>query len=101
MIVAGARIGAGQEHATMALNKRWSAVLAALAISVAGPAMAQAAADDAMANDAARSDAMYEYLVAEFAAQRGDIDGALAIYQRLAKQMRDPAIARRAAAAWR
>jgi tetratricopeptide (TPR) repeat protein len=96
MIVAGARIGAGQEHATMALNKRWSAVLAALAISVAGPAMAQAAADDAMANDAARSDAMYEYLVAEFAAQRGDIDGALAIYQRLAKQMRDPAIARRA-----
>jgi tetratricopeptide (TPR) repeat protein len=79
----------------MALNKRWSAVLAALAISVAGPAMAQAA-DDAMANDAARSDAMYEYLVAEFAAQRGDIDGALAIYQRLAKQMRDPAIARRA-----
>jgi tetratricopeptide (TPR) repeat protein len=80
----------------MALNKRWSAVLAALAISVAGPAMAQAAADDAMANDAARSDAMYEYLVAEFAAQRGDIDGALAIYQRLAKQMRDPAIARRA-----
>jgi tetratricopeptide (TPR) repeat protein len=79
----------------MALNKRWGAVLTALAISVAGPAMAQAA-DDAVMNDAVRSDAMYEYLVAEFAAQRGDIGGALAIYQRLAKQLRDPAIARRA-----
>jgi tetratricopeptide (TPR) repeat protein len=85
----------------MALKKRWWAVLAAFAIAVSGPVMAgqgQEKAEDpgAAADDMSRQDAMFEYLVAEFAAQRGDIDGALAIYERLAKELRDPAIARRA-----
>jgi tetratricopeptide (TPR) repeat protein len=79
----------------MALKKHWIGLLAAFAISIAGPVAAQqqdAAADDASAD----SDAMFEYLVAEFAAQRGDTEGALAIYERLAKELRDPQIARRA-----
>jgi len=72
-------------------------MLAALAISVAGHALAQDANEPPASDEAAAgSDAMFEYLVAEFAAQRGDVDGALAIYERLAKQLRDPAIAKRA-----
>jgi tetratricopeptide (TPR) repeat protein len=39
---------------------------------------------------------MFEFLVAELAAQRGDIEGSLAIYNRLAREMRDPLVARRA-----
>ena len=39
---------------------------------------------------------MYEYLLAEFSAQRGDVEDALAIYARLARQLHDPEIARRA-----
>jgi len=83
----------------MALKKRWIGLLAAFAFSVAWPVWAQQqdAGDDATADEAsADSDAMFEYLVAEFAAQRGDTDGALAIYERLAKELRDPQIARRA-----
>src|SRR6185312_12178943 len=81
----------------MALRKRWMGMLAALAISVAGHALAQDANEPPASDEAAAgSDAMFEYLVAEFAAQRGDVDGALAIYERLAKQLRDPAIAKRA-----
>ncbi len=34
--------------------------------------------------------------VAEFAAQRGDTDGALSVYHRLARELKDPQIARRA-----
>jgi tetratricopeptide (TPR) repeat protein len=72
-------------------------VLAALAISVAGQALAQDGNGPAASDEAATSsDAMFEYLVAEFAAQRGDVDGALAIYERLAKELHDPAIAKRA-----
>ena len=72
-------------------------MLAALAISVAGHALAQDANEPPASDQAAAgSDAMFEYLVAEFAAQRGDTDGALAIYERLAKELRDPKIARRA-----
>jgi tetratricopeptide (TPR) repeat protein len=83
----------------MGLKIRWTGLAAALAIAIAVPAWAQQeqVGDDAATDDAAtRSDAMYEYLVAEFAAQRGDTDGALAIYARLARELRDPAIARRA-----
>lgn len=40
-------------------------------------------------------DAIHELLVAEFAAQRGDTEAALAIYGRLARERRDPQIARR------
>jgi tetratricopeptide (TPR) repeat protein len=83
----------------MALNKRWIGLLAALAISVSWPVSAgpQDEGDDAATDEASGdSDAMFEYLVAEFAAQRGDTDGALAIYERLARELRDPQIARRA-----
>jgi tetratricopeptide (TPR) repeat protein len=45
---------------------------------------------------AATADAMFELLVAEVAAQRGDVEGALAIFQRLARETRDPQLARRA-----
>jgi tetratricopeptide (TPR) repeat protein len=83
----------------MAWKNRWIGLLAAFAIGFAGSVVAQDqdAADDAATDEAAASsDAMFEYLVAEFAAQRGDVDGALAIYERLAKELRDPQIARRA-----
>jgi len=42
------------------------------------------------------SEALFEFLVAEVAAQRGDVDGALAVYSRLARELHDPSIARRA-----
>jgi tetratricopeptide (TPR) repeat protein len=45
---------------------------------------------------ATTSSAVFEYLVAEIAAQRGDNQGALEIYQRLARELHDPQIARRA-----
>ena len=74
----------------------WAALVAAFALGLVGPAVAE----DNDAADAEYSsvstDAMYEYLVAEVAAQRGDIEGALAIYQRLARELKDPNIARRA-----
>jgi hypothetical protein len=44
----------------------------------------------------ATSEAMYEFLVAEIAAQRGDTEGALAYYHRLARELKDPQVARRA-----
>ncbi len=74
----------------------WAALVAAFALGLVSPAVAE----DNEAADAQYSsvstDAIYEYLVAELAAQRGDIGGALAIYQRLARELRDPQIARRA-----
>src|SRR6185503_15976529 len=77
----------------------WLAVVAALALGLVGPSSAhepreehQADADSAATN----TDAMFEYLVAEVAAQRGDTDGAIAVYQRLARELKDPHIARRA-----
>jgi tetratricopeptide (TPR) repeat protein len=42
------------------------------------------------------ADAMFEFLVAEVAAQRGDLEAALAIYYRMARELRDPHLARRA-----
>jgi tetratricopeptide (TPR) repeat protein len=53
------------------------------------------AADD---NDSSSypSAALFEFLIAEVAAQRGDVDGALAIYSRLARELNDPQVARRA-----
>ena len=74
----------------------WAGLVAAFALGLVGPAVAE----DNEAADAQYSsvstDAIYEYLVAELAAQRGDINGALAVYQRLARELRDPQIARRA-----
>ena len=80
----------------------WGIVVAAFGLAVSpvhaqdhkeDPAdSAEAEGDDA----AATSDAVFEYLVAEIAAQRGDVQGALEIYQRMARELHDPQIARRA-----
>jgi tetratricopeptide (TPR) repeat protein len=78
----------------------WGALAAALAFGVVGPSVADdtPAADEAADVDggSANTEAVYEFLVAEMAAQRGDTDGALAIFHRLARELKDPAIARRA-----
>ena len=67
-----------------------------MALGLVGPAVAEDTDDAAEVDGAASSEALYEFLVAEIAAQRGDIDGALGIYQRLARELKDPQIARRA-----
>ena len=81
----------------MAVRTWWVGLVAALALGLVGPAVAEDT-DDALEVDgsAASSEALYEFLVAEIAAQRGDTEGALAIYHRLARDLKDPQIARRA-----
>jgi tetratricopeptide (TPR) repeat protein len=82
-------------------SKRWwLAVLAAAALGAA-PALAEdedvVEVETAEAEDSASSaDAVFDFLVAEVAAQRGDVEGALAIYNRMARDMRDAQVARRA-----
>ena len=75
----------------------WAAVAAALALGMVGPSVADET-DDLMEVDgaSARSEAMFEFLVAEIAAQRGDTEGALAVLHRLARELKDPQVARRA-----
>ena len=75
----------------------WAALVAALALGVVGPSVADEM-DDAIEVDgaSANSEAMYEFLVAEIAAQRGDTEGALALFHRLARELKDPQVARRA-----
>jgi tetratricopeptide (TPR) repeat protein len=80
----------------------WAAVVAAAAMALQ-PAFGEDAEDAVETGEAAEADegsastdAIFEYLVAEFAAQRGDTDGALAVYQRMARELRSAAIARRA-----
>jgi tetratricopeptide (TPR) repeat protein len=75
----------------------WAALVAALALGAVGPSAADET-DDAIEVDggAAGSEAMYEFLVAEIAAQRGDTEGALALFHRLARELKDPQVARRA-----
>ncbi len=74
----------------------WAGLVASFALGLVGPAVAED--NDASGEEygSASSEAIYEFLVAEIAAQRGDVDGALAVYQRLARELRDPQIARRA-----
>ena len=75
----------------------WAAMMAALALGVVGPTVADETDDPIEADGgSASSEAMYEFLVAELAAQRGDTEGALAIFHRLAREMKDPQVARRA-----
>jgi tetratricopeptide (TPR) repeat protein len=82
----------------MAAAKWWFGVLAAVAMTVSGPVFAEDADEEDVAGEdtSASADNVYEFLVAEIAAQRGDVEGALSIYHRLAREMRDPQIARRA-----
>ncbi len=77
----------------------WLAVAAAFMVGLVGPSVADDNRDERAAevdSGGANPDAMFEFLVAEIAAQRGDTDGAIAIYQRLARELKDPLIARRA-----
>jgi tetratricopeptide (TPR) repeat protein len=73
-------------------------MLAALALGAVGPSAADDMTDDAVDQDggSAQSEAMYEFLVAELAAQRGDTEGALAVFHRLARDTKNPQVARRA-----
>ncbi|HEX4779161.1 MAG TPA: tetratricopeptide repeat protein [Usitatibacter sp.] len=84
----------------MATGKAWwAAVAAAFVVGLVGPSAAEEPKEDTAADSdpaGVKADAMFEYLVAEVAAQRGDTEGAIAVYERLARELKDPAIARRA-----
>jgi tetratricopeptide (TPR) repeat protein len=82
----------------MAARKWWIGLAAAVALAVSAPVFADEADDEDVAGEdsSAAADAVYEFLVAEIAAQRGDVEGALSIFHRLARELRDPQIARRA-----
>src|ERR1700694_6153240 len=81
----------------MAVRTGWVGLVAAFALGLVGPAVAEDTDEPGEVDgSAASSEALYEFLVAEIAAQRGDTEGALAIYQRLARDLKDPQIARRA-----
>src|SRR5262245_51778743 len=64
--------------------------------SVAAAALAVAGAAAGAEPASAPVEQIYEFLKAEVATQRGDLDTALAIYSRIARETRDPQIARRA-----
>ena len=74
-------------------RKRWPARMAAM---VLGAALATGQALAQEQEPAAAADAMFDFLVAEFAAQRGDAGSAIAIQLRMARELRDPQLARRA-----
>ncbi len=82
----------------MAGRNWWYGAVAALALGLVGPSVAEETPGDEVEADAgaATADAVFEFLVAEIAAQRGDTDGAQSVYQRLARELKDPQIARRA-----
>ncbi|MCM2328034.1 MAG: tetratricopeptide repeat protein [Lysobacter sp.] len=73
--------------------------MAILAVAlVVGAAFAQpAAAQQGRTSPPSREAAMFEFLMAEVAAQRGDTGDALVAMGRLARELRDPLVARRAA----
>jgi tetratricopeptide (TPR) repeat protein len=82
----------------MAGRTWWFGLVAAMALVLVGPSAAEETPEDAVEADpgAATADAMFEYLVAEIASQRGDTEGAISVYQRLARELKDPQIAKRA-----
>ena len=74
-----------------------AAVTAAAPLAVCAEEAKPAAAGAIEAEaTSASADAIFEFLVAEVAAQRGDVESALAIYQRMARELRDVHLARRA-----
>jgi tetratricopeptide (TPR) repeat protein len=84
-------------------SSKWWGILAAAFALALGPVAQADASEEGMApvdteNEEATStsDAVFEYLVAEIAAQRGDSEGAIEIYLRMARELHDPQIARRA-----
>ena len=79
----------------------WAVFAASFAIALAPvraeqPQVLTPGADAEADEGATTSEAVFDYLTAEIAAQRGDNQSALAIYQRLARELHDPQIARRA-----
>ncbi|MGH9576106.1 MAG: hypothetical protein ACRD3R_01630, partial [Terriglobales bacterium] len=72
------------------MSARIQLACALVALGLAAPA--QAAPGDPQLP----IESYYQFLLAEFAAQRGDVDVAITLYSRLARQLRDPQIARRA-----
>ncbi|MFZ3321719.1 MAG: tetratricopeptide repeat protein [Usitatibacter sp.] len=75
----------------------WIPAGAALLLGLAGSGWAEEPGDTVVVEEApVDTDAMFEFLLAEVAAQRGDTEGAIAIYERLARERSDPAIAKRA-----
>jgi tetratricopeptide (TPR) repeat protein len=83
----------------------WAAIIASLALSTNIAARADDDdSDPSDETDAAEqsdapnypTDAVFDFLIAEVLLQRGDVDGALKIFNRLAREMQDPLIARRA-----
>jgi tetratricopeptide (TPR) repeat protein len=79
---------------------RWAGLVASVALGLVGPAVADKPGETTAPADAvdyaANSEAMFDFLTAELAAQRGDVESALAIYHRLARELKDPSVARRA-----
>jgi tetratricopeptide (TPR) repeat protein len=73
-----------------------SAVALAGDDQIAAPGEENVPVAEAVDSGPVSAEAVFEYLVAEVAAQRGDIEGAIAIYHRMARELRDPQIARRA-----
>src|SRR5471030_424309 len=82
----------------MAGRTWWFGLVAAMALGLVGPSAAEETPEDEVEADAgaANADAMFEYLVAEIASQRGDTEGAISVYERLARELKDPQIAKRA-----
>ncbi len=75
----------------------WIPAGAALLLGLGVPAWAEQPGDTVVIEEApVDADAMFQFLLAEVAAQRGDTDGAIGIYERLARETKDPAIAKRA-----
>ena len=82
----------------MKLRNWWLGALAAAMLGAApwasGKEPRDAAADADIAS--ASADAVFEFLMAEVAAQRGDVEASVAILNRMARELRDPLLARRA-----
>ncbi|HQY47085.1 MAG TPA: tetratricopeptide repeat protein [Usitatibacteraceae bacterium] len=76
----------------MAMGKAALAVILAAGMAAAFPAAAQ----ERRASPPSREAAMFEFLAAEVAAQRGETPQALATMARLARELGDPQVARRA-----
>src|SRR6267378_7381057 len=89
MIGRGARSTGRREGREMTGKSWWVGVVAVFALGLVGPSAAEETPEDAVEVDegAATADAVFEFLVAEFASQRGDTDGALSVYHRLAREL--------------
>ena len=89
----------------MAARWAWGSV-AVLALALAGPVWAE----DSVEEDAVDAveevngseapeyptEALLDFLIAEMAAQRGDVESAISMYTRIARELKDPHVARRA-----